>query len=136
VDPRAAWAFEPFFTTKPAGQGTGLGLAGVYGIVRGAGGVVTLYSELGHGTSVTVYLPLAEGPATQPVARERTPAPLGRVGDGTTHILVVEDSVDLSEVLRRLLTRAGYRVTVTHSGADAWTSSTAETRSTWSSRTW
>jgi len=120
MDPAAqSHAFEPFFTTKPLGQGTGLGLAGVYGIVRGAGGVVTLYSELGHGTTVTVYLPLTESPVAQPATREPAPSRPERAGDGTTHILVVEDSLDLGEVVRRLLSRAGYRVTVTHNGADA-----------------
>jgi PAS domain S-box-containing protein len=118
MDPAAqSHAFEPFFTTKPVGQGTGLGLAGVYGIVRAAGGVVTLYSELGHGTTVKVYLPLAahateaSGDRAGPSAR-----PAGRDG---VNVLVVEDSPDLAEVVRRLLTRAGCRVTVTHDGARA-----------------
>jgi len=60
----AAQAFDPFFTTKPTGEGTGLGLATVYGLVNRAGGHVELSSKPGHGTEVDVYLPEAEGPPT------------------------------------------------------------------------
>jgi two-component system, cell cycle sensor histidine kinase and response regulator CckA len=119
MDPAAqSHAFEPFFTTKPPGQGTGLGLAGVYGIVRGAGGVVTLYSELGHGTTVKVYLPLAATRVTEAACGRASTSP-GLAGRDGVHVLVVEDSPDLAEVVRRLLTRAGCQVTVTHDGARA-----------------
>ena len=57
----AAQAFDPFFTTKPRGQGTGLGLASVFGIVSQAGGAVKIDSKLGEGTTVSIWLPAAEG---------------------------------------------------------------------------
>src|ERR1019366_4265121 len=99
-------AFEPFFTTKPRGKGTGLGLAMVYGFAKQSGGTVRIYSELGHGTTVTLYLPLADA---LPVP---TPTPVGawilRAGAGRT-VLVVDDEVDLLEIAVAYLEEMGYR---------------------------
>jgi CheY-like chemotaxis protein len=100
--------FEPFFTTKENGKGTGLGLATVYGIVKQSGGNVTVYSEVGHGTTFRVYLPLSEeAPAKQEVA-----APGGIVPEGTETILLVEDEDSLREVTREYLGSKGYTVLV------------------------
>jgi CheY-like chemotaxis protein len=98
-------AFEPFFTTKPKGEGTGLGLATCYGIVRQAGGDIHLYSEPSQGTTVSVYLPAAEDgqgvPATSATARHAPPS-------GSETILVVEDEPEFREMARRILDSAGY----------------------------
>nr|WP_227027891.1 PAS domain S-box protein [Corallococcus soli] len=98
-------AFEPFFTTKPEGRGTGLGLSMVYGFVKQSGGHVKLYSELGHGTTVKVYLPRsfqAEAPVSEVVT--------GPVEGGKETILAVEDDADVRATVVELLTELGYRV--------------------------
>jgi CheY-like chemotaxis protein len=106
-------AFEPFFTTKPKGEGTGLGLATIHGIVSGAGGHVQVYSEPGLGTTFTILLPATDAPAPLP-PRERAEPPRG---SGET-ILVVEDEPAMLEVARRLLEGGGYRV-LTAPGGEA-----------------
>jgi PAS domain S-box-containing protein len=106
-------AFEPFFTTKAKGEGTGLGLATVYGIVTQADGHVQISSTPGAGTTFTVLLPATE---EQPeVAPEPEQAP---VRSGAETVLVVEDADSIREVARRILDRNGYRV-VTADGGDA-----------------
>ena len=107
-------AFEPFFTTKGSGEGTGLGLATVYGIVTQAGGDVSITSEVGLGTTVTVVLPAGAASAPADVAEQ--PAATG--GHGET-LLVVEDEDALRDVAGRILTGAGYRVLVAEGGAQA-----------------
>lgn len=107
-------AFEPFFTTKPKGEGTGLGLATVYGIITQAGGQVQIYSEAGVGTTITALFP-ATDQAVQPVERA-TPA-TGFHGGHT--VLVVEDEEAMREVTRRILVRNGYTVLLAGSGAEA-----------------
>jgi two-component system, cell cycle sensor histidine kinase and response regulator CckA len=97
-------ATEPFFTTK-AGVGTGLGLATVYGILRSAGGGLTIYSEVDLGTVVRVLLPVAEQDAVRP-RPERTE----RVEGAGQRVMVVEDQADLRDVIVDVLAGAGYQV--------------------------
>ena len=107
-------AFEPFFTTKPRGQGTGLGLATVYGVVKQAGGHVDVYSEPGLGTRVAILLPADnDGKAAVEVA---APAAAAR---GSETVLVVEDSDDFREIVDRILSQNGYQVLVAANGPDA-----------------
>jgi PAS domain S-box-containing protein len=107
--------FEPFFTTKPPGEGTGLGLATVYGIITQAGGHTSVCSTIGVGTVVTALLPITdELPAT--VAAAAGPAQLQRGGES---ILVVEDEDALRAVTERILTRNGYRVLSADGGPEA-----------------
>jgi CheY-like chemotaxis protein len=106
--------FEPFFTTKPKGQGTGLGLATVYGIIKQAGGDVSIYSEVGVGTRVNVLLPASDVAPMRSHAPEASPS---HKKSGT--ILVVEDADDLREVAERILTRNGYHVISAANGPDA-----------------
>jgi len=107
-------AFEPFFTTKPKGEGTGLGLATVYGIVTQAGGHVHIYSETGLGTTFTALFPATD----QAVESVERPTPPTGVHGGHT-VLVVEDEDAMREVTRRILVRNGYTVLLAGSGADA-----------------
>jgi len=101
-----AHLFEPFFTTKEVGKGTGLGLATVYGIVKQSGGYIWVYSEVGHGTTVKVYLPRVPGVAEAP-APAAEPKPV-RGGDET--VLLVEDAAPVRALARRILEARGYRV--------------------------
>lgn len=100
-------ACEPFFTTKPRDQGTGLGLATVYGFVKQSKGHMNLYSEVGHGTTVRIYLPLAESDAIRPASA--APRPTTQAAKGAT-VLVVDDEVDLLEVAVAYLEELGCRV--------------------------
>jgi two-component system cell cycle sensor histidine kinase/response regulator CckA len=97
--------FEPFFTTKPQGEGTGLGLSMVYGVVRQSGGTISVYSEIGHGTAFKIYFPRVEESAIPLVS---APAPM--VVGGSETILLVEDEDALRELTAELLQSAGYRV--------------------------
>jgi CheY-like chemotaxis protein len=98
--------FEPFFTTKPLGEGTGLGLSTVYGIVEQSGGHLAVYSEKGRGTTFKVYLPRV-GATVAPVAAQAAPRP-PRAESET--ILLVEDEPALRAVIRETLIQAGYLV--------------------------
>jgi two-component system cell cycle sensor histidine kinase/response regulator CckA len=107
-------AFEPFFTTKPSGEGTGLGLATVYGIVTQAAGEVSIESAPGLGTTVTVLLP-----AGASVPEVAAPAPsVPAAGHGET-LLVVEDEAALRDVAGRILSGAGYHVLAADGGTQA-----------------
>jgi signal transduction histidine kinase/ActR/RegA family two-component response regulator len=106
--------FEPFFTTKEPGKGTGLGLATVYGIVKQSRGHVTVYSEVGVGTTFKIYLPAVDKPAitTQPQPTSELPA-----GHGT--VLLVEDEVPLRALAAEALKRLGYHVLQAGNGLEA-----------------
>ena len=106
--------FEPFFTTKERGKGTGLGLSTVFGIVQQCGGSIALRSELGRGTTFTVYLPrVNEAVAVTQAVVAASMAP------GSETILVVEDEDHVRAAVRVILMRAGYRVLEARGGDDA-----------------
>lgn len=98
-------AFEPFFSTKAEGQGTGLGLSMVYGFAKQSGGHAKIYSELGHGTTVKLYLPRVH--QSEDVVVERDERPIVR---GSETILVVEDDEEVRATAVEMLTDLGYRV--------------------------
>jgi PAS domain S-box-containing protein len=100
-------AFEPFFTTKELGHGTGLGLSQVYGFVKQSGGHVKIYSEVGHGTTVKIYLPRYTRQTVE--GEEASSEGLGQSEQGET-ILVVEDEQDLRSYLLDALRGLGYQV--------------------------
>ncbi len=112
-----AKAFDPFFTTKDVGKGTGLGLSQVFGFVRQSGGQVRLYSEVGHGTTVKIYLPRYEGEAAAPEPHR----PMGgdRAGSPEEIILLVEDEERVRAFAAEALQQLGYTVLVAASGPQA-----------------
>ncbi len=114
MDPQTlAHAFEPFFTTK--GQGTGLGLSTVYGIVKQSGGTIRASSEPGRGTTFRIYFPREEA---APAASRRDPEPAVPERRGQT-ILVVEDSDPVRDLVSQVLAGDGYSVLVARSGQEA-----------------
>jgi len=110
-----ARVFEPFFTTKDIGQGTGLGLSTCYGIVKQTGGHISVYSELGRGTTFKIYLPQVPSPKKIPVQRLDSPG----LPRGTETILLVEDDSALREMAATLLRRLGYTVLAAANGVEA-----------------
>jgi len=108
--------FEPFFTTKEAGKGTGLGLSQVYGFVRQTGGHVRIYSEVGEGTTIKIYLPRAREAAEEEARRAGTAN--GARGGGEA-VLVVEDYDDLRAYSSNVLRELGYRVIEAADGREA-----------------
>ncbi|TXH80494.1 MAG: PAS domain-containing sensor histidine kinase [Rhizobium sp.] len=111
-------AFEPFFTTKGVGSGTGLGLSMVYGFAKQSGGHIQLYSEIGQGTSVRIFLPAAQKEDAEAADRqpERTPS---SIPGGSEKILVVEDDPRVRRVAVSRLVDAGYQVVEAANGKDA-----------------
>jgi two-component system cell cycle sensor histidine kinase/response regulator CckA len=106
--------FEPFFTTKPTGQGTGLGLATVYGIVKQTGGFISVESEVGRGTTFSVYLPRHHGE----VEARAEAAPLRDI-TGEETILLVEDEDGVRSFAARALKQRGYKVLEASGGEQA-----------------
>ncbi len=106
--------FEPFYSTKKPGQGTGLGLAMVYGIVQEHGGWISCYSESGAGTTFKIYFPPIE-PDVRPYVSESG----GMPASGTETILLVDDEEFVRDVGKKLLSRAGYSVITVGSGEEA-----------------
>jgi CheY-like chemotaxis protein len=107
--------FEPFFTTKPVGEGTGLGLSTVFGVVRQHQGWVDVYSEVGQGTTFRIYLPRLAGAvasiASLPVRYT--------IRGGSETVLLVEDDAKLRESVRAALSQLGYAILEASNGADA-----------------
>jgi CheY-like chemotaxis protein len=105
--------FDPFFTTKPPGEGTGLGLSVVHGIVKSHGGAVSVYSALGRGTSFHLYFPAVRGPLAQPATKAQDAAK-----GGGERVLYVDDDEALVYLATRTLEKLGYEITA-HLGAAA-----------------
>jgi signal transduction histidine kinase len=110
--------FDPFFTTKPTGKGTGLGLSMVYGFAKQSGGHVRIYSELGRGTAVKLYLPRHFGSLAEATARSRGPA-LPTAAARTETVLVVEDEDRVRQMSCEVLRELGYTVHEASSGEQA-----------------
>ncbi|QIG51038.1 PAS domain S-box protein [Nordella sp. HKS 07] len=107
-------AFEPFFTTKTRGHGTGLGLSMVYGFAKQSGGHVTIYSELGYGATINIYLPRANGTMDAAVAADAEPSP--RRGET---VLVVEDDDGVRDLTVTRLATLGFKIYESSDGASA-----------------
>jgi len=106
-------AFEPFFTTKEVGKGSGLGLSMVYGFVKQSGGHIKIYSEVGHGTSIKLYLPPAQGQAISAQARAAPDS------GGSETILVVEDDSLVRSFVVTQLKSLGYKTLVAANSKEA-----------------
>ena len=110
--------FEPFFTTKPASKGTGLGMAMVYGLMKEHKGMVHVYSEVGQGTTIKLYFPLATQVPTQSTVSHRRSDPK-QVRGGTETLLLAEDEAAIRRTTVRALTSKGYTVLVAEDGEEA-----------------
>ena len=105
--------FDPFFTTKEKAKGTGLGLASAYGIIKNHDGIITVYSEEGHGATFNIYLPMSDKMAVPDLPTDR------KIARGSGTVLLVDDEDMILEVGRALLERLGYRVVAVNSGEAA-----------------
>jgi two-component system cell cycle sensor histidine kinase/response regulator CckA len=117
TDEVKARAFEPFFSTKETGEGTGLGLATCYGIIKQSDGHISLYSEVARGTTLKIYLPQIE--TTAPTTNRLPKSP--ELPHGTETILLAEDDPSLLEMAANLLRRLGYTVLTARDGVEAMT---------------
>jgi signal transduction histidine kinase/ActR/RegA family two-component response regulator len=111
----AAKVFEPFFTTKA--EGTGFGLSTVHGIVVQSGGSIWVYSEVDHGTTFKIFLPLVE--QAQPLESRLPARPIGSTESAGETILLVEDDPHVQRIVRNILSRSGYRVLTAGGAAEA-----------------
>ncbi|MFH0998066.1 MAG: PAS domain S-box protein [Pseudomonadota bacterium] len=105
--------FDPFFTTKEKSRGTGLGLASAFGIIKNHGGMITVYSEIGHGTTFNIYLPVSDKEVHREISKE------ARLIKGSSTILLVDDEEMIIEVGQAMLERLGYRLVVSRGGREA-----------------
>jgi len=112
----AARAFEPFFTTKEVGKGTGLGMSMVFGFVKQSGGHAKIYSEVGIGTTIRIYLPRAAPDESPAVPIPEVALAIAKKGET---VLLVEDDAAVREVVARNLQRLGYRVLLAADGPSA-----------------
>ena len=106
--------FDPFFTTKPKDEGTGMGLAMVHGIIKSYKGDIAVYSQVGQGTAVRVFIPAIQRASKEEIAVDTTPVPTG-----TERVLFVDDENALVEIGERMLSRLGYRVSGLTSSVEA-----------------
>jgi len=105
--------FDPFFTTKEKSRGTGLGLASAYGIIKNHRGLITVYSEYGHGTTFNIYLPVSEKDIHQELVMKL------EMVKGSETILLVDDEPMIIEIGKEMLEKLGYSVVVAQGGLDA-----------------
>ena len=105
--------FEPFFTTKPAGEGTGLGLSVVHGIVKKFNGVIFAYSEAGQGTTINILVPCSGADDSN------SRSDVSAIAGGTERLIIVDNEPAIAETMTTILTRVGYRVTVFADGQEA-----------------
>lgn len=113
-----AQALDPFFTTKEVGQGTGLGLPVAFGIINGHQGYLAIDSQVGHGTTVAIYLPRLAVPQVASYSRPERPAILEPEQATARRILVVDDERAVLDVVRRFLEIAGHQVHAAHTGGE------------------
>lgn len=113
--------FEPFFTTKAVGQGTGLGMSIIYGIIRQHNGFINVYSELDHGTTFRIYLPIQLSPHRKSADNHPMPPPVG----GSETILLAEDDESVRSMVTKILASSGYEVLLAANGEEAVATFTA-----------
>jgi CheY-like chemotaxis protein len=112
--------FQPFFTTKGPEAGSGLGLSMIYGFVKQSGGHIKIYSEVGHGTSVKIYLPRARSEMNEPISTGKTVTrPTGPASKQRAVVLVVEDNDAVRDVAAAMIAELGVETLTASNGAEA-----------------
>jgi len=105
--------FDPYFTTKEKGKGTGLGLSVIHGIINNNNGAITVQSQLGQGSTFSVFLPVVDSSETQKITQKK------QLPTGTEHILLVDDEKEIILIEQQMLERLGYQVTTRAGSVDA-----------------